>query len=188
MKMESSSISILSLVVFLLFTVSQAREILVGGSENSWKVPESSNDTLSHWSATNRFKVGDVLVWKYDQKIDSVLQVTKEDFDSCNTLKPIKEHKDGNTKVELVESGPHFFISGAPGNCGKGEKMMVVVISPNHPPPKSGDRTVSPAKSPSHSPGSAPAPAPAKSSAVGMVGRGFWSAAGLGVVMGLALV
>ncbi|XP_010526321.1 PREDICTED: early nodulin-like protein 1 [Tarenaya hassleriana] len=169
-----SSLPILPLV-FLLFTVSQAREILVGGSAHSWKVPENPNNTLNHWASNNRFKIGDILVWRYDPKIDSVLQVTREDFESCNTSKPIKEGKDGNTKVELDKSGPHFFISGAHGNCDKGEKMVVVVLSPNHPPPKPSGSTVS------------PAPAPPKNSAVGMVGRGYCFAGLVAAVMSLAL-
>lgn len=72
------------------------------------------------------------LVWKYDPKEESVLQVTKEGYDKCNTSSPIKEHKDGNTKVELEHSGPFYFISGSHGNCEKGEKLIVVVLSEDH--------------------------------------------------------
>lgn len=80
-------------------------------------------------------------MWKYDAQRDSVLQVTKEAYASCNTSNPVAEYKDGNTKVELDRSGPFYFISGVKGNCEKGEKLVVVVLSSRH-------RVISPAPSP----------------------------------------
>lgn len=120
-----------------------------------------------------------VAVFYYGAKDDSVLQVTKENYESCKTEKPLKEYKEGNSKVKLDVSGPHYFISGAPtGNCGKGEKLTVVVQSPNHPAhPKTAPAPgTAPSTSPVATPTSpvAPAPAPANSSAVGSVGgNGF---------------
>ncbi|CAK7338196.1 unnamed protein product [Dovyalis caffra] len=107
------------------------REILVGSNQIPWKVPPC-NQSLNQWAEENRFKVGDILIWKYDPKKDSVLEVTKEDYDCCNTSKPIKECKENNTKIELNHSGPFYFISGAKGNCEKGEKLEVVVLSEIH--------------------------------------------------------
>ena len=86
-----------------------------------------------------------------------MLQVTKENYESCNTSKPIKEYKDGNnTKVELDKSGPFYFISGAAGHCKKGQKLQVVVMSEKH-----WDHDNPPVGSPTQ----APVPAPAKTSA-----------------------
>ena len=59
-------------------------------------------------------------VWNYDPSKDSLLQVSKKDYDSCNTSSPIAVYKDGNTKVKLDRSGPFYFISGTRGNCEKG--------------------------------------------------------------------
>lgn len=119
--------------VFMLFSFCEAKYILVGGSENAWKIPNNSSISLNLWAEKHRFRVGDFLIWKYDDKVDSVLQVTKENYLSCNTSKPIKEYKDGdNTKVELDESGPFYFISGADSHCKKGQKLVVVVMSEKH--------------------------------------------------------
>lgn len=71
-----------------------------------------------------------VSVWKYDSGKDSVLQVNKEGYVSCNISNPIEEYKDGNTKVKLSRAGPFYFISGTKGNCEKGQKVVVVVLSP----------------------------------------------------------
>ncbi|KAG7571953.1 Phytocyanin domain [Arabidopsis suecica] len=190
-------VPLMFLLVTTFYHFGEARIIEVGGSLDAWKVPESPNHTLSHWAESVRFQVGDILLFKYDSKMDSVLQVTEENYVKCNTEKPLKEHKDGYTTVKLDVSGPYFFISGAPtGNCAKGEKVTVVVQSPNHQPmPKPGPAAVTPTlpPKPSTTPASpapapptppksststpAPAPAPAKSSAVGLVaGNGiFWA-------------
>ncbi|KAH9806365.1 hypothetical protein WN943_002968 [Citrus x changshan-huyou] len=143
-------ITILALTCFL-FT-SEAKEILVGGKENSWSIPPSP-DFLNLWAEKTRFRIGDSLIFKFDGKTDSVLQVTRDDYNSCNKSKPIKEYKDGNTKIELSRSGAHYFISGTDGNCEKGEKLFVVVMSNKF-------------KS-SNAPASAPAPAPNQNSAAG---------------------
>ena len=68
-------------------------------------------------------------VWNYDPSQDSLLQVSKKDYDSCNTSSPIAVYKDGNTKVKLDRSGPFYFISGTQGNCEKGLKLVTVVLS-----------------------------------------------------------
>lgn len=128
-------------------------------------------------------------MWKYDIKVDSVLQVMKEDYESCNTAKPLKQYNDGDTKVELDKSGPYFFISGAPGNCAKGEKITLVVLSERKP-TGSGSTGGSPKASPvspsASSPAPAPAPASAHNGAVGLgIGTGLYLTA---VVIGLAMV
>ncbi|KAF8389207.1 hypothetical protein HHK36_025900 [Tetracentron sinense] len=109
-----------------------ARDILVGSKTDAWKIPSSESDSLNRWAEGSRFQVGDSLVWKYNAEEDSVLQVTKKDYLSCNVSSSIAEYKDGNTKVKLDRSGPFYFISGVKGNCEKGQKLIVVVLSGRH--------------------------------------------------------
>lgn len=71
-------------------------------------------------------------VWKYDGARDSVLQVTRDGYLSCNTTNPVEEYNGGNNTVKLERSGAHYFISGAKGHCEKGEKLIVVVLSQRH--------------------------------------------------------
>lgn len=92
-------------------------------------------------------------VWNYDGDKDSVLQVSKEDYGNCNTSNPIEEHKDGNTKVKLDRAGAFYFISGEKGHCEKGQKLVVVVLTPRH-----GYTAISPAPSPVEFEGPAVAP------------------------------
>ncbi|KAF8049917.1 hypothetical protein N665_2089s0002 [Sinapis alba] len=171
-------------LVFLLLTtfyhLGEGREphtFLVGGSDQGWKIPESSDKTLNHWAESQRFRVGDSLEFDYDIKKDSVLNVTKENYEKCITEKPSEKYTEKPTIVKLDASGPHYYISGTPGNCDKGEKMIVVVQSPNHP-PKPIPATIP--QTPSKPPTSL-APAPANNTAVGLV-------AGSGIVWAFVVV
>lgn len=96
-------------------------------------------------------------VLKYDGKTDSVLEVTEEDYKTCNKSNPIKSYNDGNTRITLDKSGPFFFISGAEGHCEKGQKLEIKVLSAKH-----GHSPAVPAPSPAENHHHhAPAPAPA---------------------------
>lgn len=111
-------------------------------------------------------------MFNFDNKTDWVLKVTKENYENCITEKPLNEYKVEPAMVTLNVSGPHYFISGAPGNCLKEEKLIVAVQSSEHPPipmpvPKPVPGAAPPA--PSKSPTSLEAPAPAPNTAVGMV-------------------
>ncbi|XP_043706612.1 early nodulin-like protein 1 [Telopea speciosissima] len=140
-------------LVFLLFSFSEARDILVGNKNDAWKIPTSDSESLNRWAEASRFQIDDSLVWKLDSQKDSVLQVTKKDYMACNTTTPIAKYKEVNTKVKLDRSGPFYFISGAKGHCEKGQKLIVVVLSA-----KRGYMGISPAPSPMENEGRAMAP------------------------------
>lgn len=59
-----ASVKIVTPVLITLFIVmfpfSEAREFVVGGQENSWSFPTSS-DSLNSWAQKGRFEVGDIL-------------------------------------------------------------------------------------------------------------------------------
>ncbi|KAL9400445.1 hypothetical protein Peur_009406 [Populus x canadensis] len=166
-----------ALVLMSFFVgLSQAKDLLVGGKTDAWKIPSSESDSLNKWAEKARFLVGDSLAWKYDGQKDSVLQVTKEAYASCNTTSPIEEYKDGNTKVKLDRSGPFYFISGAEGHCEKGQKFVVVVLSQKH-----RYTGISPAPSPAEFEGG---PAVAPTSSAYTLRGGFLVAFGV-LVLGL---
>ncbi|XP_055832805.1 early nodulin-like protein 1 [Solanum dulcamara] len=127
---SSSSVVVVVVLLNLFFlSFTEARDHLVGGKTDSWKIPSSESDSLNHWAEKSRFLVGDSLVWKYDGKKDSVLEVSKRDYVTCNTSSPIAVHNDGDTKIVLEHSGAYYFISGAKGHCGQGQKLIVVTLS-----------------------------------------------------------
>ncbi|MED6147541.1 hypothetical protein PIB30_044800 [Stylosanthes scabra] len=118
----------------LLIPNSEGREFLVGGSEDSWNVPLPSPDFLNHWAGTQRFEIGDALIFKYNNMTESVQMVPKEDYESCyeRVGDDHQSFNDGNTKVILRSSGPIYFISGKESHCHMGLKLVVVVMSSMH--------------------------------------------------------
>lgn len=113
--------------------------------------------------------------------------MTEEFYNSCKTDKPIKEYKDGNTKVVLDHSGPFYYISGAQGHCEKGQKIKVVVMSENHKPKDNSPAPApAPASEPDHKP-KAPAPGPS-ADAYGLRGGVLGSLMGLGTLFGVVFL
>lgn len=112
-----------------------------------------------------------ISVFRYEAGKDSVLQVTREAYEKCNTTSPKASFTDGNTKVKLEQAGPVYFISGTEGHCQKGQKLRLVVVTPRN-------SAFSPAPSPSEFDGPAVAPTSASAKLTG----GF---SALGLVLAL---
>uniref|UniRef100_A0A0D6QZG7 Phytocyanin domain-containing protein n=1 Tax=Araucaria cunninghamii TaxID=56994 RepID=A0A0D6QZG7_ARACU len=145
-----------SWTVFFIFMCMEnivAYQFIVGGSKG-WTVP-ADMESYNKWAGILRFQIGDTLLFKYDKEVDSVLQVTKQGYSTCNTSSPIAPFKNGNTVFNLTTHGPFYFISGNASNCQKGEKLIVVVLAPCH-----WGRGENCGKNGSHSSSPTPAPAP----------------------------
>ncbi|KAJ0983219.1 hypothetical protein J5N97_011474 [Dioscorea zingiberensis] len=128
----------------------------VGGSKG-WTVP---TDAMSYnqWAESNRFQIGDSLLFVYHPVQDSVLLVDEDAYKSCNTSSFIDVFDDGNTVFTLTHSGTFYFISGNHENCLKNESLVVVVMA---------ERTNASAPSPPPSPSVlAPPPPPPPESMV----------------------
>ncbi|MCE3214903.1 hypothetical protein HAX54_000239 [Datura stramonium] len=170
--MDSLSFVGVFFAVFLSFLCSsQGYKFYVGGKEGWILEPSESYD---HWAERNRFQVNDTIVFKYKKGSDSVLVVHKKDYFNCNKTKPIHFLTDGHSKLKFTRSGPFYFISGKDDHCEKGQKVLVVVMSPNHKRHKSPSPVTTPTPPPEAAPSVATppagsiAPAPAPSSAVGV--------------------
>jgi hypothetical protein len=59
---------------------------------------------------------------------DSVLLVDRTAFDACNTTEPLATFADGATKFVLDRPGFFCFISGKPGHCEEGQRLIVRVM------------------------------------------------------------
>ncbi|KAL9236072.1 hypothetical protein vseg_010779 [Gypsophila vaccaria] len=109
----------------------------VGGDRGrGWLMPDGSEtETYNEWAEQNRFHIGDTIHFKYSK--DSVLQVDREDYGSCNVTSPISKFEDGSTVFKFDRPGFFYFISGKPGHCEAGQKMIVRVMVQSgvqHPP------------------------------------------------------
>ncbi|CAN1147015.1 Early nodulin-like protein 1 [Linum perenne] len=150
---RTMAIGVLGLSCLILLSLQKvsAFQFTVGGAKG-WTVPDNSS-TLNYntWAEHSRFSVGDSIVFVYDQAHDSVLEVSKADYDSCTTSSPVGTYTDGHTVFTFNHSGAHYFISGNKDHCLKNQKVVIVVLA---------DRSNhgTPAYPPSPTP---PSPAPA---------------------------
>ncbi|KAJ8485910.1 hypothetical protein OPV22_018395 [Ensete ventricosum] len=165
MELSKTSPGTLLLVGVLmgLMTSSGAYDFDVGGRDGWVSNPSESYDK---WAGRNRFQVNDTLVFRYRKEVDSVLVVTKQDYDACNASNPIQKLEGGDSAFKFDRSGPFYFISGVPESCRKGQKLAVVVLAirnqnPSPPPPSS-----PPSLTPSPSPSSSTSPSPSPTSPV----------------------
>uniref|UniRef100_A0ACD5VRU4 Uncharacterized protein n=1 Tax=Avena sativa TaxID=4498 RepID=A0ACD5VRU4_AVESA len=152
------------------------------GGPRGWRVPDA-NTSYSWWAMNNRFHVGDALYFKYEN--DSVLLVDREDFEACNATEPISRSDQGSTKVPLDRPGFFCFISGQPGHCEEGQRLIVrVMVHPAELAPAPGPDAYAPGTSqPGHGGGSQPG----TSSAADSVAVGAFALAAA-VAVGLVLL
>ncbi|KAK8933337.1 Early nodulin-like protein 1 [Platanthera zijinensis] len=148
-------------VLLALFNLTASTEFYVGG-RNGWV--EKPAESYNVWAEHMRFQVNDKLAFEYKKGEDSVLLVTKEAYNTCNTSNPTINLSDGNSVFVLDQSGPSYFISGAPGHCAQGQKLVVVVMAVRNNPPSS-PPSPAPAPAPSPAPSGPHIPTPAPSSA-----------------------
>ncbi|KAH6775829.1 hypothetical protein C2S52_013390 [Perilla frutescens var. hirtella] len=119
------------------------------GDEMGWRKPtQKDQETYNEWAAQNRFHIGDTLHFNYAK--DSVLVVSAADYETCNTSNPIAKFEDEKTVYEFDRPGLFYFISGQPGHCKSGQRLIVRVMHPS--------QVSAPELAPS------PAPAPAEDS------------------------
>ncbi|WVY98433.1 hypothetical protein V8G54_030584 [Vigna mungo] len=92
------------------------------GDSSGWDI--STN--IDTWIADKKFKVGDVLIFQYSSG-QSVEEVTKENFETCNTTNVLATYGNGNTTVPLRKGGDRYFVSGNKLYCLGGMKLHVHV-------------------------------------------------------------
>ncbi|MFS7984764.1 putative Phytocyanin domain, cupredoxin [Helianthus anomalus] len=123
--MANSFIVLGVLSLLSLIQKNDAYEFLVGGS-GDWSLASTN---YNQWAEKNRFQIGDTVLFKYEAEKDSVVEVSKDDYNNCNAASPIAKYSDGHSMVKLDQSGPHYFISGLVENCKNNEKVVIVVMA-----------------------------------------------------------
>ena len=102
---------------------------------------------------------------------DSVLLVSHDDYKQCSTETPVRRFTGGDTKFTLDGLGPFYFVSGVPGHCEKGQRMIARVRMPSS--LTAGVPAAAPGMPPTVGAGGAPRPAassPAVPSVAGSAG------------------
>ncbi|KAF8391682.1 hypothetical protein HHK36_023991 [Tetracentron sinense] len=132
-KVCFSSLLFINLTVIYV----SAYRFRVGGDRGWIKPTRNDTETYDEWATSNRFHVGDSIYFKY--KKDSVLVVNYTNYMNCVLSDPNSKFKDGDTEYHFDRYGFFYFISGEPGHCKSGQKLVirVMVQSGIEPPPRS---------------------------------------------------
>lgn len=67
-------------------------------------------------------------MFRYDPNVDSVLHVTKEDYETCNNVNPIKKYDGGLTKIELDTAGTFYFIGVSKEKYNENSQKLILVV------------------------------------------------------------
>ncbi|XP_014507218.1 blue copper protein [Vigna radiata var. radiata] len=148
------------------------------GDNLGWTVPTNGAAAYTSWASGKTFRIGDVLVFNYQSNAHNVEELTKEDYDSCNSSSPLATYTTPPARVTLNKTGAHYFICGVPGHCLGGQKLAINVTgsgstanspSPVATPPSPSSPSTNPS-TPSPSGSLAPPPQNSGAASLGLVG------------------
>ncbi|KAA8524570.1 hypothetical protein F0562_010993 [Nyssa sinensis] len=151
-------------VTAMLVEVAMAANYTVGAPNGGW----DTSTNLQSWASSQSFSVGDNLIFAYTPNHD-VLEVTKADYDSCQTSNPLQTYNGGTTVIPLTSPVKRSFICGTSGHCGQGMKVEIDTLAISAPPPATPPPAspvtppVTETPTPAQSPKSAPTSPPSKS-------------------------
>ncbi|KAL8539508.1 hypothetical protein ACS0TY_001208 [Phlomoides rotata] len=114
---------LLLLFIFHSLTSPSSAAVYTVGENSGWDI---STD-LDSWAKDKTFSVGDTLLFQYSQS-HSVSEVSKENYEGCNTTKVLDSSSNGNTTFALTGPGDRFFVCGNRLHCLGGMKLQVNVV------------------------------------------------------------
>ncbi|CAL9026061.1 unnamed protein product [Prunus brigantina] len=82
------------------------------------------------WASPKDFHVGDTLIFAYNNQFHNVMEVSDQDFQSCNATSAIATYTSGSDTFTLKRPGHFYFLCGAPGHCQAGQKVDIKVTLP----------------------------------------------------------
>ncbi|XP_065850115.1 uclacyanin 1-like [Euphorbia lathyris] len=123
------------------------------GDNQGWTITTNTAQFYQTWASDKTFLPGDILVFNYSNGAHDVTEVSKADFDSCNTGSPIAVNRAPPTRITLT-AGEHYYICSITGHCAAGQKLAVSVgaSTPGGAPSPQSPTTPSPAGSTSPPP------------------------------------
>ncbi|MCL7045590.1 hypothetical protein MKW94_030388 [Papaver nudicaule] len=155
MASRMSSMFMLIVVAATVFQCATAQTSHVVGDSQGWIIPASPS-FYSTWASKQTFKVGDSLVFNFAAGMHTAAEVSKADYDSCNSAAtPIGSLLTASpSTIRLATAGNHYYICTVGGHCSAGQKVSINVVSAAAAAPPTATPVASPAPA-------VPAPAPA---------------------------
>ncbi|KAK4406037.1 Early nodulin-like protein 3 [Sesamum angolense] len=99
-----------------------------------YKVGDSAGWTITgvdyeRWASTHSLKVGDTVVFNYDNESNDVIQVTEENYNTCNSDDPIDIFNSGNDELEYTNPGSFYYLCSFPNRCLYNKQKIEIKVS-----------------------------------------------------------
>lgn len=68
-------------------------------------------------------------VFQYNAQYHKVLQVNREDYNSCSAKSAVATYETGNDSINFASAGDYYYISSLPAQCDAGQRLHIKVGS-----------------------------------------------------------
>ncbi|KAL0329667.1 UNVERIFIED_CONTAM: Lamin-like protein [Sesamum radiatum] len=89
----------------------------------------------TQWAQGKDFRVGDKLVFKYNNTAHTVAKVNGSDFQQCVASNASNLLTSGNDEITLSAPGKKWYICSVADHCAKGMKLVITVSAVGAPAP-----------------------------------------------------
>lgn len=105
------------------------------GDVLGWFVPPGGSIFYSAWAKNKAFVVGDTLVFNFINRTQDVAVVTKADYETCETDRPITTYTTSPARYTLTSPGMTYFTSTYDDHCELGQRLAINVVAATARPP-----------------------------------------------------
>ncbi|KAG2727510.1 hypothetical protein I3760_01G160400 [Carya illinoinensis] len=164
MSLLERAVVVLMVMAVLHFSDAAVHKV---GDSAGWTT--IGNVDYKQWAAAKTFRVGDIIIFKYNAQFHNVMRVTHAMYRTCNVSTPLDTFTTGNDSITITSKGHHFFFCGVPGHCQAGQKVDINVMPHNHltaPTPFASVSPLAPAIG-------VPVPSPSKAAPLNVLEGGF---------------
>ncbi|KAJ3695172.1 hypothetical protein LUZ60_000549 [Juncus effusus] len=130
MAKECSVLLLMAFVISCMIIGSTAQPdhvVHIVGGGKGWTLPPNKT-FYDEWAATKNITVGDKLMFLFHTSIYNIMQVSKEDYDTCNDRNVINRWFLGPTIINITEPGMHYYYDEIGLHCEAGQKLAINVM------------------------------------------------------------
>ncbi|KAL2230183.1 UNVERIFIED_CONTAM: Early nodulin-like protein 3 [Sesamum indicum] len=107
---------------------------LEGSMGAVYKVGDSAGWTITgvdyeKWASAHTFKVGDTVVFTYDNESNDVIRVTQENYEKCNSDDPVEIFNSGDDELEYTIPGSFYYICSFPNRCLYNKQKVEIKVT-----------------------------------------------------------
>ncbi|EPS63675.1 hypothetical protein M569_11118, partial [Genlisea aurea] len=114
--------------IWTVITAAAGAEVHRVGGSTGWTTINITADFYRDWVASQRFNVGDTLLFQYNSNFHNVVRVTHRNYNACNATTPYATWTSGNDSFLIPRPGHFYFICGFTHHCEAGQKLDVRIV------------------------------------------------------------